>query len=158
MQSHLYLVLACTFTLTNSCAMLLYIYQSYAIRAKYRNFVKLPSFLNLHSRLLNNLIFSPYTGDGLKNFQAEILLFPLHPPQFPPTKNKPKKAKIYLNKSKAPLSVPITPSLGEEAFLGGWTRVGGGETGSGSRRLQSAARFKSKGGERVKSNKHQPNV
>lgn len=30
--------------------------------------------------------------------------------------------------NKTPLSVPITPSLGEEAFLGGWTRVGGGET------------------------------
>lgn len=34
----------------------------------------------------------------------------------------------------------------------GWGR---GDCGSGSRRLQSAARFKSKGGERVRSNKHQ---
>lgn len=34
----------------------------------------------------------------------------------------------------------------------GWGR---GDCGSGSRRLQRAARFKSKGGERVRSNKHQ---
>jgi predicted deacetylase len=34
----------------------------------------------------------------------------------------------------------------------GWGR---GDCGSGSRRLQSAARFKSKGGERVRSNNHQ---
>lgn len=82
---------------------------------------------------------------------SQILLFPLHPPKVSSTKQKQKSQKP---KNKTPLSVPITPSLGEEAFLGGWTRVGGGESGSGSGRLQSAARFKSKGGERVRSNKH----
>lgn len=45
-----------------------------------------------------------------------------------PNSLPPKKTKQNKNENKTPLSVPITPSLGEEAFLGGWTRVGGGET------------------------------
>lgn len=70
---------------------------------------------------LNPLCFPLCAGEGLSNFQAEILRsLCILPNSLPPQKTK--------NENKTPLSVPITPSLGEEAFLGGWTRVGGGET------------------------------
>ena len=96
---------------------------SYALRPDPGHSVNYQTFLSSTVHCLNVLCFPAYAGDGLSNFQVEILLFPLHPPQLPPTRKKKRK-----KENKTPLSLPITPSLGEEAFLGGWTRVGGGET------------------------------
>lgn len=105
---------------------------------------------------LNTLCFPHYAGDGLGNFQAEILLFPLHPPQLPPTKKRKKEQKKKEKRKQSPTFCPnhtFSRGRGLSWWLNqGWGR---GDCGSGSRRLQSAARFKSKGGERVRSNKHQ---
>lgn len=71
------------------------------------------------------------------------------PNSLPPGEKKKKK------ENKTPFSPNHTFSRG--GGLSWWLNQGWGrgDCGSGSRRLQSAARFKSKGGERVRSNKHQ---
>lgn len=77
------------------------------------------------------------------------------PNSLPPGKKKKKERKKGKRKQSPTFCPNHTFSRGRG--LSWWLNQGWGrgDCGSGSRRLQSAARFKSKGGERVRSNKHQ---